>query len=111
MHKAYTPCAYTLGLALAACAAPQPEETPTVAGRIVPAATGLEVAGTGLQVGFGRDYDGAVASVSKVEGAPVAMLPDACTVVRWDSGLEMHFTGRSFEGWLQGGATAGVICP
>lgn len=110
MHQPCTKHAYALCLLLAACAAPVPETAPAVAGRIVPAENGLEVEGTGLEIGFGRYFDGAVAAVSRFEGPPVSIKRGQCATVRWASGLEMFFFDNSFEGWAKDGQSSGGGC-
>lgn len=114
MHKPCTTCAYAAALALAGCAAPQTGAPPEVKDAvIVPYAEGLLVEGTGLEVGFGRHWDGAVKAVSTLQGPPVAMTEGRCATVRWASGLEMHFDDASFVGWrmLPTGEAAGRLCP
>ncbi|MFP4304010.1 MAG: hypothetical protein ACLFQF_03910 [Rhodosalinus sp.] len=86
-------------LTLAACAAPAPPPAQETALRL--AAGGLDVAGTGREIGFGRAPDGAVAAVSRLLGsAPDARRRDAgCETVRWAGGLELAFRDAAFSGW------------
>ncbi|RBI84714.1 hypothetical protein DRV85_12250 [Rhodosalinus halophilus] len=85
-------------LGVAACAAapaPSPET------RLRLAAQGFEVAGSGLEIGFGRAPEGAEAAVSRLLGRAPSdrIVRGDCTAVRWAGGLEMRFRDRAFVGW------------
>ena len=103
-----------LVLLLAGCAAsgPPPSATPPGAGALVPGPSGLLVAGTGLEIGFGRAQAGAVAATSRLVGPPSGREPcgGSGEVVRWSSGLALHFPGGALAGWERGGRSAGRLC-
>lgn len=69
----------------------------------VPSDTGIGVAGTGMEIGFGRHLDGAVRAVTGLSGAAPVYFGPGCAAglltVRWQNGLEMHFRSESFVGW------------
>jgi hypothetical protein len=95
-------------LVLAACAPAAPPAPPGVT--LVPAAEGLDVAGTGQEIGFGRHRPGAVAAVTRVLGrapeAPVARTDcpgGPLTEVVWPrEGLALTFARNAFVGWQAG---------
>ncbi|MEM8631493.1 MAG: hypothetical protein AAGF74_09665 [Pseudomonadota bacterium] len=83
---------------LAACA--HEPRTDLAKSSLILADSGLNVAGTGLEIGFGRAQAGAVASVSRFLGLPSTRLAGAgCTAVRWNAGFEMVFLEGDFSGW------------
>lgn len=102
-------------LLLAGCAA----QAPAPAGRLVPADTGLNVEGTGLEIGFGRTMPGAVAAASRLIGRDPGRRTEAgggCEVVAWRDGFEMHALGGAFVGWRDpaapdGRTEGGRLCP
>ncbi|MEM8850121.1 MAG: hypothetical protein AAGE03_08805 [Pseudomonadota bacterium] len=99
-------------LALIGCATVDPTPPPSPY-TLVPASTGLDVAGSGgREIGFGRDRDGALASASGVTGAPPQPVPCAGgrDGVRVDASLTMIFTGETFTGWQTEDAAAGTPC-
>jgi hypothetical protein len=74
------------------------------AGRLVLAPGGFTIGDTGLEVGFGRARDGAVAAVSRVLGTdPVSEANgEDCgglSTVRWPNEVSMEFQGGAFVGW------------
>jgi hypothetical protein len=89
---------------LAGCVATAPPPPPA-ATELRLAQQGLDVAGTGLEIGFGRARDGAVAAVTRLLRRP----PDGtaradCSsgrfeIVRWTGALSMHFRDGAFLGW------------
>ena len=98
---------------VAACAAPPPPAPPPRAGALVPGPSGLAAAGTGREIGFGRAEEGAVAAAARVLGPPSGRAP--CegvpgTVVRWPSGLALHFPEGGLSGWERDGRSAGRLC-
>ena len=98
--------ALALVLALAACATPEPKPSY----QISPYSSGIEVIGTGQEIGFGRDASGAITALSKVKGPRFRRVdaPD-CTRLIWDDGFEAHFT-PAFSGWVWNGQSAGRLC-
>ena len=88
-------------LSLAACAGDDRPAQRT--GWAVPSDTGIGVAGTGMEIGFGRHFDGAVRAVTGLSGAAPVYSGLGCVAglltVRWQNGLEMHFRSGSFVGW------------
>ena len=99
-----------LGLA-SACAGP-PAGPPRDPGSLVPGPSGLAVAGTGLEIGFGRAQAGAVAAASRLLGPPSGRAPceGPGEVVRWPSGLALHFPDATLSGWEGDGRSAGRLC-
>jgi hypothetical protein len=100
-------------LLLAGCAAPA-VVPPLSAGPdpLRPGPAGIAVAGTDLEIGFGRAQDGAVTAVARLIGPPEAQAPcpGGGGVVTWPTGLAMHFPGGAFAGWAQDGRSAGRLC-
>lgn len=99
---------------LTACSAPA-TVPPLSAGPdpLRPGAGGLDVAGTDLEIGFGRAEAGAVRAVDRLIGPPSARepCPGGGSVLRWPTGLVMHFPGGAFAGWSRDGRSAGRLCP
>ncbi len=99
-----------LGL-VAGCAGPTiPPPRPEA---LVPGPAGLAVAGTGLEIGFGRAQAGAVAATSRLLGPPSGRRAPCAgpgEVVRWPSGLALHFPDGTLTGWERGGRSAGRLC-
>ena len=94
---------------LAACAAAAPAPRAPAAGPPVPTATGLEIPGTGREIGFGRTYDSARASLARLYGPPEARAcPGGAILV--SEGVELHFAGFGFSGWRTAAASAGRLC-
>lgn len=101
-------------LALAACQPAGPVAAPGGGGlSLVPAPGGLLVQGSGgREIGFGRDRQGALDSVARVEG----MVPRgvACGGERvaftTASDLRLVFEGGAFVGWQTEMRSAGRIC-
>jgi len=98
-------------LVLAACAPTVPQAPPVPPGvSLVPAAEGLDVAGTGQEIGFGRHRPGAIAAVTRVLGsgpaAPVRRIDcpgGPLTEVAWPrEGLTLTFAQGAFVGWQAG---------
>jgi hypothetical protein len=94
--RAAAPAALVLA---AACAAPAPDR-PTP----IPAAQGLDVGATGLEIGFGRTEASTIDAVAFLLDRP----PDArgpapgCagSLARWDAaGLTLYFIDGDFVGW------------
>lgn len=86
--------------------APQPEA-------LVPGPAGLLVSGTGLEIGFGRARLGAVAAASRLLGPPTSRITcdgEPGEVVRWPTGVALHFPKSGLSGWEQGGRSAGRLC-
>lgn len=94
-----------LGFAgLVGCGGPaQPTSTggagPT--GDIVLKGDGLDVAGTGLEIGFGRARPGATAAVARLLGAePSGMrICSGLQQASWAAGLALYFRNDDFVGW------------
>jgi hypothetical protein len=93
---------------LAGCAAPVPDRPP-----LLPAEQGLDVGGTGLEIGFGRTEGSTIDAVAYLLGGP----PDSrgpapgCPgrVARWAAdGLTLYFTDGDFDGWAWRGADGGL---
>ena len=105
--------AFAAALVLAGCAAPA-AVPPLSAGPdpLRPGPGGIAVAGTELEIGFGRAQEGAVRAVSRLVGPPQERGPcrGGGSVLRWSTGLAMHFPGGSFAGWTQDGRSAGRLC-
>ena len=85
--------------AAAAAAAARP-------GAIVLAPEGLDIAGTGLEIGFGRAEQGAVKAVQKLMGRPPSSRQSRrdCAggpldAIHWDGGLTLFFRDGAFKGW------------
>ena len=98
-----------LGLA-AGCAGPAIPPRPDA---LIPGPSGLAVAGTGLEIGFGRAQAGAVAAASRLLGPPSGRRPceeGPGEVVRWPSGLALHFPAGTLAGWESGGRSTGRLC-
>ena len=98
-------------LIAAACAPAAPDAPPVPPGvTLVPAAEGLDVAGTGQEIGFGRHRPGAVAAVTRVLGrAPEAPVGRSdcpggpLTEIAWPrAGLTLIFAQDAFVGWQAG---------
>ena len=122
---AVTRWAALAALALAAGCAGSAGPPPPRPEALVPGPSGLLVAGTGLEIGFGRALTGAVAAASRVIGPPSGRVPcagpnaaggpsaagdGAGEVVRWPFGLALHFPGGTLTGWEGGGRSAGRLC-
>lgn len=105
--------ALVVALLLTACSPAAPALRQDREYSIEPTTRGLTVSGTaGMEVGFGRDFTGAVAALTKVLGPPNSMSNGpACTIVLWRTGLQTHFTGQSFTGWRIEDQQAGTTCP
>ena len=94
-----------LPVILASCvgAPPPPQDAAPGILRLAPA--GLDVAGTGLEIGFGRARDGAVAAAARVLGRPPDRVARAdCAgrvfeVVHWTGAVSMHVREGAFLGW------------
>ncbi|UWQ21609.1 hypothetical protein [Jannaschia sp. W003] len=101
-----------LVLLLGACQpGPAPETARGLA--LVPAAGGLDVAGSGgREIGFGRDRLGAIESAAKVTGLrprAVACAAPGRDAVRFGE-LEMVFERGAFTGWRTPEGAAGAAC-
>ena len=106
--------ALALALALAGCAATAPpppgaDPVPAGLGPPVPTATGIEIPGSGREIGFGRHLPGAAAALTRLYGAPVRRPCDGGTILALDT-LELHFEGESFTGWRQDDRSEGRLC-
>lgn len=98
--------AIALILALAACAAPDP--VPSY--QISPYSSGIEVIGTGQEIGFGRHASGAIMALAQVKGPGFKRFEaPGCTRLIWNDGFEAHFT-PDFTGWVWNGQSAGRLC-
>ncbi len=75
----------------------------------VPTATGVDIPGTGREIGFGRHLPGAEAALARVYGAPARRACGAGTVLTLGA-LELHFEDEAFAGWRRGDETAGRPC-
>ena len=93
-------------------AGPPPDPAPSGPAALAPGPSGLAVAGTGREIGFGRAQAGAVAAASRLIGPPSGRAPceGPGEVVRWPSGLALHFPGGTLTGWEDGGRSAGRLC-
>ncbi|MGR3540669.1 MAG: hypothetical protein ACU0BS_04480 [Hasllibacter sp.] len=92
---------------LAGCAAapaPVPDAAPPV-----PTATGIEIPGTGREIGFGRTLASAEASLTRLYGAPARRACPGGTVLV-SEGIELHFAGFGFSGWRAAAGSAGRLC-
>ncbi|KAJ57218.1 hypothetical protein ACMU_01620 [Actibacterium mucosum KCTC 23349] len=93
-------------LLIAGCATPQ---TARFSGELVPVSSGFTVSRTnGLEIGFGRAAEGAIAAMEKLRG-PGIVQGTTCRVIVWPDGLQAHFTS-DFSGWKLGDASAGRLC-
>ena len=106
--------ALALALALAGCAggAPVPGGADAVPGRVlppVPTERGVDVPGTGREIGFGRHLPGAEAALARLYGPP-ARRPCAGGTILSVGALDLHFRGETFAGWESGDARAGRLC-
>ena len=108
----FGPVAAIAVLCLSACG-PAPTGGSSARGDLLPAADGLRVGSTGLEIGFGRAQTGAVAAAAKLVGRqPEAVTTrDGCgpvrlTEVRWRDGLTMSFRTGEFVGWRMEGSRA-----
>ena len=105
--------ALAAALLLAGCAA-QPAVPPLSAGSdpLRPGPNGIAVAGTDLEIGFGRAQEGAAEAVTRLVGPPDAQspCPGGGAVLVWPMGLAMHFPDGTFTGWAQDGRSAGRLC-
>ena len=77
---------------------------------LVPTATGVDVPGTGREIGFGRALPGAERALSRLYGAPDRRPCGGTGVILVTGDLELHFPGGTFTGWRQGGRMAGRLC-
>ena len=85
--------------------------------QLAPGPDGFDVAGTGLEIGFGRSEAGAIAAAGKVLGRTDPKLgatPGGCRVWRWPGGVAMIIRDGRFVGWLDpalgaGGDTCGAV--
>ena len=109
--------ALAAGFVVAVCVAPGPPRDTAPAGNLVLRESGFGVAGTDLEISFGRSEAGAVRSATKLIGAaPVNVVRSgACTRYLWPNGLAMDFRNGSFAGWVSDGrvhsaAEAGQPC-
>jgi hypothetical protein len=86
-------------LTMAACAASTLPPVQQTSLRLAPG--GLDVAGTGREIGFGRAPEGAVAAVTRLLDAQPDSRgrADGCETVRWAGGLELSFRKRGMTGW------------
>ncbi len=75
----------------------------------VPTATGVDIPGTGREIGFGRHLPGAEAALTRLYGAPARRACGGGTVLTVRS-LELHFEGETFAGWRRGGDSRGRLC-
>ncbi|WP_371060857.1 hypothetical protein [Rhodosalinus sp. 5P4] len=94
--------ALLLAGALAACAPVAPQPPAGAQLRLSP--SGLDVAGTGLEVGFGRTQESATDTLRDILGSPAPPQRSvACAgvqTVRWaEEGLSLHFARDAFVGW------------
>ena len=83
---------------------------PTRGAPLVPTATGVDVPGTGKEIGFGRALPGAERALARLGGAPDRRPCSGPGVILLADGLEMHFPGGTFTGWRQGERSAGRLC-
>lgn len=100
-----------LPLACAGCAA-APVSAPPPSDRLVLQDSGFGVAGTGMEIGFGRTQEGAITAAAKLIGRNPAEIDTngACTFARWRGGPTMVFRNRAFVGWIANGSQAGDTC-
>lgn len=96
--------AAALAALVAACSTPVDDRP----GPLVPGPGGFEIGATGLEIGFGRAEDGAIAAASRVIGSPPVRVsePADCGGLRtahWVQGLSMTFRDRAFVGWSADG--------
>ena len=100
--------ALAAALLLAACstaATPPTRDAP-----LVPTQTGVDVPGTGKEIGFGRALPGAERALARLQGAPDRRPCGGAGVILVTGDLELHFPGGTFTGWRQGGRSAGRLC-
>lgn len=98
--------ALALTVMLAACAAPQAQPSY----QISLSSSGIEVIGTGQEIGFGRTAPSAIAALTKVQGSDYRRVDQAgCFVLIWEDALGAHFT-PDFSGWRLGDQSAGQLC-
>lgn len=113
MRGAAAAPALLLTLALAGCAAPGrpagPDPAPPRIAALVPTATGVDIPGTGREIGFGRHLPGAEAALTRLYGPP-ARRPCAGGTILAVGGVELHFTGDTLTGWRTPEAAAGRMC-
>ena len=97
-------------LLLAACASAT-TQPPTRSAPLVPTQTGVDVPGTGREIGFGRSLPGARAALDRLYGPSDALgCAGGGTVLLLADGLELHFPAGTFTGWRQGEQSAGRLC-
>ena len=120
MIRASAAAGVVLSLALAGCAAPGRDGSGAVPlGGLdpvpvrlvapVPTGTGIDIPGTGREIGFGRHLPGAAAALTRLYGAPVRRACDGGAILGIGA-LELHFEGESFSGWRQGERVEGRLC-
>ena len=96
-------------LLLAACG-PSSAPPPLRGAALVPTPTGVDVPGTGREIGFGRALAGAERAVASLYGAPDRRPCAGAGVILLTGDLELHFPGGTFTGWRQGDRSAGRLC-
>lgn len=90
------------GVALVGCGGTDAPPPVAPQGEVILGPSGLLVAGTGLEIGFGRTEASSVAAVTKLLGqAPdEARMIDGCgRELTWPSGLTLTFVEGDFRGW------------
>ena len=97
-------------LLLAACASAGTVPPPTRGAPLIPTATGVDVPGTGREIGFGRALPGAERALARLYGAPDRRPCGGTGVILVSGDLELHFPGGTFSGWRRGGESAGGLC-
>ena len=100
--------ALAAALLLAACSTAA--TPPTRGAPLVPTQTGVDVPGTGKEIGFGRALPGAERALARLQGAPDRRPCGGAGVILVTGDLELHFPGGTFTGWRQGGRSAGRLC-
>lgn len=106
---------FAIVLLVVGCSIPKQAPVPVSAPglTLVPAAQGLDVAGSGgREIGFGRDRRGVLESVTRIEGRPP--VPTPCGTrdgYETASGFTLIFDDlRRFVGWQRDATGAGVPC-
>ncbi len=77
------------------------------------AAQGIDVGSTGLEIGFGRAEQGAIAAMTRLTGSQPQRGATPCPAVtsaRWPDGAVLYFESGTFVGWSKDGETAGRVC-
>ncbi|MEL6585453.1 MAG: hypothetical protein AAFY65_02090 [Pseudomonadota bacterium] len=105
--------AWLIAIAVGGCATASAPPPATPAFQLVPAAAGLDVAGSGgREIGFGRDQLGVLRTVARIEGRAPEEVPCAAPgrVAYGTKAVMLVFERGAFVGWATDAARAGATC-